>query len=535
MKNIVVFSGSSHPQFVDLICEHLGIQRGHVRLNKFSNFETNVEFQDSVRDKDVFIVQSGCGNVNDSIIELLIMVGACKTASAKSVNAVLPSFPYARQPDVPYAKSQTHILRYWTPQESGLTEKDDSEIIFPIENTIKNTSAEDLVLSPDGLSFPIYPAAKDTPKSSLSKIIQKDFNPFVPSDKGPSTLFKEASESEPSACTQPISIPQRPGSYSSSFEKQFYLNSLDKTDSLLRQTGSLGSFQGSIPIRSARRVSTSFTLNEVDMPVGSPTSPMILPALSQTSMAQILQTKMVPVASVPKKEKPKDLYYTTPLPKSSGYKRWSARTGTLVANLLTESGADRIITMDLHDPQFQGYFDVPVDLLYAEPSILHYIKNHIPNYQEAVVVSPDAGGAKRATSIANKLNLEFALIHKEGKVKDPKKISLVGNVEDKIAIIIDDIADTCGTLGLAAEILLAEGASEIHAIVTHGMLSGPALEVINKSCLSSVAVSNTIPQDLKLKQCSKLVAIDVSHTFAEAIRRIYYGESLTQMFKARWF
>ncbi|KAJ9081836.1 ribose-phosphate pyrophosphokinase [Entomophthora muscae] len=539
MKNIVIFSGSSHPQFVDSICDQLGIERGKVKLNKFSNMETNIEFQESVRGKDVFIVQSGCGNVNDSIMELLIMVGACKTATAKSVNAVLPSFPYARQPDVPYAKSHSSILRFWTPQASGLTEKEDSQIMIPEPNSsaMKPLDTEDVLASPEALGFGI------SPLQNISYLDESNFG----------NAKAEAAETfrGPHKEVKSIDIPKKKNTDPSGYRISGFnslrqedfgsppnrapLSSSFKADSPFKLSSLRTTPFGSLPARASRKESYPFTLNESDMPVGSPTSPMILPALNYTTMAEILQTKMISTAPQPKKEVPQDLFYSTPVPKSTGYKRWSARTGTLVANLLTEIGADRIITMDLHDPQFQGYFDVPVDLLYAEPSILYYIKNNIPDYQNAVIVSPDAGGAKRATSIANKLRLNFALIHKEGKVKNNKKISLVGDVKDKVAIIIDDIADTCGTLGLAAEILVAHGAREVHAIVTHGMLSGPAIEVINGSALSSVAVTNTIPQDEKLQRCSKLVSIDVSSTFAEAIRRIYYGESLTQMFKTRWF
>lgn len=123
-----------------------------------------------------------------------------------------------------------------------------------------------------------------------------------------------------------------------------------------------------------------------------------------------------------------------------------------VANMLSVSGADHIITMDLHASQIQGFFDIPVDNLYAEPAILKYIRESIPNWQDSVIVSPDAGGAKRVTAIADRLNVDFALIHKERKrANEVENMTLVGNVQGKVAILVDDMADTCGTICLAAD------------------------------------------------------------------------------------
>ncbi|CAJ0645778.1 1347_t:CDS:2 [Entrophospora sp. SA101] len=140
--------------------------------------------------------------------------------------------------------------------------------------------------------------------------------------------------------------------------------------------------------------------------------------------------------------------------------------------MLTVAGANHVITMDLHASQIQGFFDIPVDNLYCEPSMLKYISTNIPNYKNAIIVSPDAGGAKRATSIADRLNLDFALIHKERKkANEVSRMVLVGDVKGKIAILVDDMADTCGTLVLAAKTLKENGAIKVYAIVAHGILS----------------------------------------------------------------
>lgn len=205
----------------------------------------------------------------------------------------------------------------------------------------------------------------------------------------------------------------------------------------------------------------------------------------------------------------------------------------LVANMLTVAGADHIITMDLHASQIQGFFDVPVDNLFAEPAVLKYIRENIPNWKQAVIVSPDAGGAKRVASIADALNLDFALIHKERKkANEVSSMVLVGNVKDCVAILVDDIADTCGTLCFAAEKLMEAGAAQVYAFITHAVLSGNALEKLNCcKALHSLVVTNTIPHDDKKALCSKIQTIDVAPILAEAIRRTHNGESISYLFK----
>jgi len=313
MPNIKVFSGSSHRELAQAICDRLQLPLSKAKLKKFSNRETNVEIGESVRGEDVYIIQSGSGEVNDHLMELLIMIHACKIASSCRVTAVIPCFPYARQ---------------------------------------------------------------------------------------------------------------------------------DKKDK---------------------------------------------------SRAPI--------------------------------------SAKLVANMLSVAGADHIITMDLHASQIQGFFDIPVDNLYAEPAILKYIKESIPNWQQSVIVSPDAGGAKRVTSIADRLNVDFALIHKERKrANEVEKMTLVGDVKGKTAILVDDMADTCGTIVLAADKLVEAGAAKVYAFCVHGVFSGPALQRLNSSSFEAMVVSNTIPQEENKQSCSKIKCIDVSMMLAEAIRRTHNGESVSYLF-----
>lgn len=205
-------------------------------------------------------------------------------------------------------------------------------------------------------------------------------------------------------------------------------------------------------------------------------------------------------------------------------------TAKLVANMLQQAGCDHVITMDLHASQIQGFFDTPVDNLYAEPSMIHYIRSNI-DVRNCVIVSPDAGGAKRATSIADQLNVDFALFHKERKkANEVSRMVLVGSVAGKVAILVDDMADTCGTLGLASKNLIEAGATKVYAFATHGILSGPAIKVINESGMEKLVITNTIPQTENCQQCEKIEVIDVSHVLAETIRRSHFGESISVLF-----
>jgi ribose-phosphate pyrophosphokinase len=187
-------------------------------------------------------------------------------------------------------------------------------------------------------------------------------------------------------------------------------------------------------------------------------------------------------------------------------------TARLMANMLQTAGCNHVITMDLHASQIQGFFNVPVDNLYAEPSTLRWIRDNL-KVQDCVIVSPDAGGAKRATSIADGLDLGFALIHKErARPNEVSRMVLVGDVRGKIAIIVDDMADTCGTLCKAAEVVIEHGASSAIAIVTHGILSGNAIEQLNKSKLTKLVVTNTVPHEEKKALCDRIETIDISPT-----------------------
>ncbi|ODV93031.1 hypothetical protein PACTADRAFT_52201 [Pachysolen tannophilus NRRL Y-2460] len=314
-NSIKIIAGDVHRGLAELVTKRLGIKLCDVELKRDSNKEVSFSISESIRDEDIYIiVQIGSGVVNDRVLELLIMINACKTASARRITAVLPNFPYARQ---------------------------------------------------------------------------------------------------------------------------------DRKDK---------------------------------------------------SRAPI--------------------------------------TAKLMADMLTTAGCDHVITMDLHASQIQGFFDVPVDNLYAEPSVVQYIKENLNYKEDCIIISPDAGGAKRAAGLADRLDLNFALIHKErARANEVSRMVLVGDVTDKICIIVDDMADTCGTLAKAAEILLENGAKSVIAIVTHGILSGNAITNINNSKLDRVVCTNTVPFEEKLKKCSKLDTIDISGVLAESIRRLHNGESISYLFR----
>lgn len=172
-----------------------------------------------------------------------------------------------------------------------------------------------------------------------------------------------------------------------------------------------------------------------------------------------------------------------------------------------------------------------MDNLYAEPAVVRWIKDNIVEWRNSCIVSPDAGGAKRVTTIADHLNVDFALIHKERKkANEVDRMVLVGDVTGRVAILVDDMVDTCGTMCLAAEKLLEAGASKVYAICTHGILSGPALQRLNASLFEAMVVTNTLPQENAMMISDKLQCIDVSMMLAEAIRRTHNGESVSYLF-----
>jgi len=311
-----ILAGNSHPELAQAVAERLNVPLTPCTVKKFSNGEINVKISESIRDEDVFIIQSGCNDVNDNLMELLILASACKGASARRITAVIPCFPYAR---------------------------------------------------------------------------------------------------------------------------------MDKKDK---------------------------------------------------SRAPI--------------------------------------TAKLVANMLVVAGCDHVITMDLHASQIQGFFDIPVDNLYSEPLMISFIKRHIEGWKNGIIVSPDAGGAKRVTAIADKLGLDFALIHRkrDGKSNDaPEKMELlVGDVRDKVAILVDDMIDTGCTLTLAARTLHENGAKDIYALVSHGLLSEVNMSLIEDLPIKLLVVTNTISQRKHVDNCSKLFTLDISPIIAESIRRTHNGESISLLF-----
>ncbi|CAL1703251.1 unnamed protein product [Somion occarium] len=310
-NSVRILTGNSHPELANAVAERLNVTMTPCTVKKFSNGEISVKISESIREEDVFIIQSGCSDVNDNLMELLILISACKGAAARRITAVIPCYPYARMDKK--AKSRAPI------------------------------------------------------------------------------------------------------------------------------------------------------------------------------------------------------------------------TAKLVANMLAVAGCDHVITMDLHASQIQGFFDFPVDNLYSEPLMIAYIKRNIPDWQNGIVVSPDAGGAKRVTAIADKLGVEFALIHR--KHSSPEKVEvLVGDVRDKVAIVVDDMIDSGRTISVAAKSLKEHGARAVYAIVSHGLLSETKMTMIEELPLEQLVVTNTIPQKQHAEGCSKLVTIDVSPTIAESIRRTHNGESISLLF-----
>lgn len=205
-------------------------------------------------------------------------------------------------------------------------------------------------------------------------------------------------------------------------------------------------------------------------------------------------------------------------------------TSKLVADLISVAGISRLVTMDLHAGQIQGFFNVPVDHLYAAPVMLAAIKGRFAG-EPLVVVSPDAGGTERARAFAKRLDAGLAIIDKRRSGPNVSEVMhIIGDVEGKTCLIVDDMIDTAGTLCQAAQAIKEKGAARIFACATHPVLSGPAIERINGSCLEEVWVTNTIPAEDKLAQCDRLRILSVAELLAEAIRRIHGDESVSSLF-----
>jgi len=310
-NGIVVFSGNSNTELTAKICKYLNLPLGDAKVKTFSDGEIQIEINENVRLRDIFVVQSTCSPVNDNLVELLLMIDALKRSSAKRVTAVIPYYGYSRQ--------------------------------------------------------------------------DKKVAPRVP-----------------------------------------------------------------------------------------------------------ISAKMV-------------------------------------ADLLTVAGANKIITMDLHAGQIQGFFNIPVDNLFAAPVLLDHIRKAYEG--DIVVVSPDAGGVERARAFAKRVNAGLAIVDKRRDAPNvAKAMAVIGDVKNKVAIILDDMVDTAGTLTEAAAALSREGAKEVHAYCSHPVLSGPAVDRINESNLKSVVATDTIPLREKAAACDKIKVLSISGLVGEAIIRSFNGDSVTSLF-----
>jgi ribose-phosphate pyrophosphokinase len=312
-KNIKIFTGNSNPELAKRIAELLGVEVGASKVSKFSNGETSVDINETVRGADVFLVQTLCDPVNDSLMELLIMLDAFKRASAGRITAVIPHYAYARQDRKAKAR-------------------------------------------------------------------------------------------------QPI-------------------------------------------------------------------------------------------------------------------------TAKLVADLIHTAGADRVLTMDLHAAQIQGFFDIPVDNLEGVPMLAKYFRTLNFNKDELVVVSPDIGGVKRTRKFSEKLEAPIAIVDKRRPKPNVSEVmNVIGDIKGKKVILVDDIIDTAGSITNAADALIKLGATEVYACCTHGVLSGPAMERIENSKIKQVVVLDTIPV-IENTATSKIKVLTVANLFAEAIRRIYEDIAVSKIFE----
>ena len=206
-------------------------------------------------------------------------------------------------------------------------------------------------------------------------------------------------------------------------------------------------------------------------------------------------------------------------------------TAKCMADLLTTAGASRVLCVDLHAAQIQGFFNCPVDHLFAIPTLAQYWKDNYGMGKDYVVVSPDAGGVERARAFAKRIDCSMAIIDKRRSGPNvAKALHLIGDVRDKQAIIVDDMIDTAGTLTQGVDSLLNNGAKRVFAVATHALFSGPAIQRITESGLEKVIVTDTIPLSEKSRECGKIVVTSMAPVVAEAIQRIYGNASVSSLF-----
>ncbi len=202
----------------------------------------------------------------------------------------------------------------------------------------------------------------------------------------------------------------------------------------------------------------------------------------------------------------------------------------MVADLINAVGTNRVLTVDLHAGQIQGFFNIPVDNLYAAPVLLDYMNEQFDT-DNLVIVSPDAGGVERARAFAKRLNCTIAIVDKRReKANECEIMNVIGDVQDKDTLLLDDMVDTAGTMAQAASALMSKGARRVSAACTHAVLSGPAVERINNSPIEHLIVTNTIALDSKKEQCSKLKVLSIAPIVGEAIKRIHEETTLSTLF-----
>jgi ribose-phosphate pyrophosphokinase len=222
-----------------------------------------------------------------------------------------------------------------------------------------------------------------------------------------------------------------------------------------------------------------------------------------------------------------------------GYARQDRRTkartpisAKLVANMIAGAGIERVLTMDLHAAQIQGFFDIPVDNLYASPIFALDVKHHFKDcLDEVMVISPDVGGVARARELAKRINAPLAIVDKRReKPGEIAEMTVIGNVEGKRCIIVDDICDTAGTLCKAAEVLMENGAQEVHSYITHGVMSGPAVERISNSVMKSLVLTDSIKPTEAVTSASNIRIVPTAPMFAQSILNIWGGTSVSSLF-----
>ena len=471
MSKLKVFTGSAHPALAQMVVDRLGVPLGKAKVSTFSDGECAIELLEDVRGKDVFIIQPTCAPTNTNLMELILMADAMRRASAARVTAVVPYFGYARQDRRPRSARVPISARV----VANMMARSGIDRVLTVDLHAEQIQGFFDIPVDNVFGSPVL----------LDEITNQDYDhPLVVSPDVGGVVRARAVAKQ--LDTDLAIIDKRREKANESQIMHIIGDVTDRTcilvDDMCDTAGTLCKAADAMRRASAARVTA------------------VVPYFGYARQDRRPRSARVPI---------------------------SAR---VVANMMARSGIDRVLTVDLHAEQIQGFFDIPVDNVFGSPVLLDEITNQ--DYDHPLVVSPDVGGVVRARAVAKQLDTDLAIIDKRReKANESQIMHIIGDVTDRTCILVDDMCDTAGTLCKAADALKANGAKRVIAYATHPVLSGPAVDNIINSSLDELVVTDTIPLSAASKACGSIRQLTMADLLAESVRRVCNEESISAMFR----